>query len=177
MAGGAKPLPYGTVGAAVRPPATSGGSGHDGVFTRGREGEPLLAPCSGLHLGIRGLVNSTFVVGFDKRHRRSVDWEAGARPLFCSPEKEMKLSAETTGEIQAIAAEKGCRLLAVENAGAGRYSVLRLVLERSTGEPVTLEDCEAVSREVSTLLDGSDEIAHRYTLEVSSAGLDRKLYS
>jgi ribosome maturation factor RimP len=58
----------------------------------------------------------------------------------------MKLSAETTREIRAIAEEKGCRLLAVENAGAGRYSVLRLVLERSTGEPVTLEDCEAVSR-------------------------------
>jgi ribosome maturation factor RimP len=106
-----------------------------------------------------------------------VDGKRAARPLFCSLEREMKLSAETTEEIRGIAAEKGCRLLAVENAGAGRYSVLRLVLERSTGDPVTLEDCEAVSREVSTLLDNSDEIAHRYTLEVSSAGLDRKLYS
>ncbi len=89
----------------------------------------------------------------------------------------MKLSSETTGEIRAIAAEKGCRLLAVEQAGAGRFSVLRLVLERSTGDPVTLEDCESVSREVSALLDASDEIAHRYTLEVSSAGLDRRLYT
>jgi ribosome maturation factor RimP len=89
----------------------------------------------------------------------------------------MKLSSETTREMGAIAAEKGCRLLAVEQAGAGRFSVLRLVLERSTGEPVTLEDCESVSREVSALLDASDEIAHRYTLEVSSAGLDRRLYS
>ena len=89
----------------------------------------------------------------------------------------MKLSGETTGEIRAIAAEKGCRLLAVEHAGAGRFSVLRLVLERSTGEPVTLEDCETVSREVSTLLDASDEITHYYTLEVSSAGLERRLYS
>jgi ribosome maturation factor RimP len=90
---------------------------------------------------------------------------------------EMKLTEETTGEIRAIAAEKGCRLLAVESAGAGRFSVLRLVLERSTSEPVTLEDCEAVSREVSALLDAAGEIPHRYTLEVSSAGLDRKLYS
>jgi len=89
----------------------------------------------------------------------------------------MKLSSETTGEIRAIAAEKGCRLLAVEQAGAGRFSVLRLVLERSTGDPVTLEDCESVSREVSALLDASNEIAHRYTLEVSSAGLDRRLYT
>ncbi len=87
------------------------------------------------------------------------------------------LSQETTDEIREIAAEKGCRLLAVESAGAGRFSVLRLVLERDTGEAVTVDDCEAVSREVSALLDASDEITHRYTLEVSSAGLDRKLYS
>ncbi len=89
----------------------------------------------------------------------------------------MKLSDETTGEIRAIAAEKGCRLLAVESAGAGRYSVLRLVLERSTGDPVTIEDCETVSREVSALLDSTAQAAHRYTLEVSSAGLERRLYS
>ena len=42
---------------------------------------------------------------------------------------------------------------------------------------MTVEDCEAVSRDASAVLDASDEIAHRYTLEVSSAGLDRKLYS
>jgi ribosome maturation factor RimP len=87
------------------------------------------------------------------------------------------LSEKTTEEIRAIAAEKGCRLLAVESAGAGRFTVLRLVLERAAGEAVTVDDCEEVSREVSALLDASDEIAHRFTLEVSSAGLDRKLYS
>ena len=42
---------------------------------------------------------------------------------------------------------------------------------------MTVEDCESVSRDVSAVLDASDEIPHRYTLEVSSAGLDRKLYS
>jgi ribosome maturation factor RimP len=89
----------------------------------------------------------------------------------------MKLKETTTEEIGAIVAARGCRLLAVENPGAGRYSVLRLVLERAGGEPVTVDDCESVSREVSALLDASEEIAHRYTLEVSSAGLDRKLYS
>jgi ribosome maturation factor RimP len=89
----------------------------------------------------------------------------------------MKLSEETTGEIRALSAEKGCRLLAVESAGAGRFSVLRLVLEKSNGEPATLEDCESISREVSALLDASDPIGHRYTLEVSSAGLERRLYS
>jgi ribosome maturation factor RimP len=87
------------------------------------------------------------------------------------------LSDKTTQEIAAIAAERGCRLLAVESAGAGRFTVLRLVLERADGGPVSVEDCESVSREVSPVLDAADEIAHRYTLEVSSAGLDRKLYS
>jgi ribosome maturation factor RimP len=79
--------------------------------------------------------------------------------------------------MKAIAAERGLELLAVETAGAGRFSVLRLVLERASGEPATIEDCEAVSREVSALLDASDEVGHRYTLEVSSAGLERRLYT
>ena len=87
------------------------------------------------------------------------------------------LRAETTEEIAAIAREKGCRLLAIEPSGVGRMSVLRLVLERADGSPVSVEDCEAVSRDASTLLDASDEISHSYALEVSSAGLERKLYS
>jgi len=87
------------------------------------------------------------------------------------------LGEKTTLEIGAIAREKGCRLLAVESAGAGRFSVLRVVLEREDGAAVTVEDCESVSRDVSAVLDASDEISHKYTLEVSSAGLDRRLYS
>ena len=59
----------------------------------------------------------------------------------------MKLSETTTEAIRATAAEKGCRVLAVENTGAGRFSVIRVVLERAGGEPVTVDDCEAVSRQ------------------------------
>jgi ribosome maturation factor RimP len=87
------------------------------------------------------------------------------------------LRPETTEEIAAIAREKGCRLLAIERSGTGRTSVLRIVLEKEDGSPVTIEQCEAVSREASTVLDAADEISHSYALEVSSAGLDRKLYS
>jgi len=87
------------------------------------------------------------------------------------------LGDQTTREIGTIAEERGCRLLAIESAGAGRFSVLRVVLERQDGSAVTVEDCESVSRDVSAVLDAADEISHRYTLEVSSAGLDRKLYS
>jgi ribosome maturation factor RimP len=78
-------------------------------------------------------------------------------------------------EIGQIAEENGCRLLAVETAGSGRHLVLRLILDKESG--VTLEDCEKVSRDASPLLDAEAEIGHRYYLEVSSPGLDRKLYS
>lgn len=40
---------------------------------------------------------------------------------------------------------------------------------------VTLDDCANVSRDVSTALDIADLIPHKYSLEVSSPGLDRPL--
>jgi ribosome maturation factor RimP len=40
---------------------------------------------------------------------------------------------------------------------------------------VTVQDCERVSRDVSAILDVEETIDHRYTLEVSSPGLDRPL--
>jgi len=43
------------------------------------------------------------------------------------------------------------------------------------GEGVTIDDCQFVSAEVGTLLDVEDVVGHRYTLEVSSPGLDRPL--
>jgi ribosome maturation factor RimP len=40
---------------------------------------------------------------------------------------------------------------------------------------MTIEDCEAVSREISALLDVHDPVAGAYRLEVSSPGIDRPL--
>ncbi len=74
-------------------------------------------------------------------------------------------------DLEAIAARTGCELLDV-NFGGG---VLRVVLDREGG--VTLRDCESVSREFSALLDVEDFGTRRYTLEVSSPGLDRPLYA
>jgi ribosome maturation factor RimP len=42
-------------------------------------------------------------------------------------------------------------------------------------EGIYIDDCELISREVSDLLDMADIISHRYTLEVSSPGLERPL--
>lgn len=69
----------------------------------------------------------------------------------------------------------GLELWGVELLQQGRYSLLRVYIEREEG--VTIEDCEKVSRQASALLDVEDPIAGEYTLEVSSPGVDRPLFS
>ena len=53
--------------------------------------------------------------------------------------------------------------------------LLRLYIDKEGG--VTLDDCAAVSRQLSAQLDVEDPIEESYTLEVSSPGLDRPLVS
>ena len=52
---------------------------------------------------------------------------------------------------------------------------LRLYIDKENGR-ISLSDCEAVSRRVSEVLDEKDPIRDPYYLEVSSPGLNRKLY-
>ena len=72
-----------------------------------------------------------------------------------------------------VAASEGIELVDVELHGRGPGSVLRIYLDKPGG--ITHQDCQIVSRQVGTILDVEDVIAARYTLEVSSPGLDRKL--
>jgi ribosome maturation factor RimP len=58
------------------------------------------------------------------------------------------------------------------HVGKGRQ-LLRVFIDADGG--VTVDDCEAVSRQVSSVLDVADVIPGNYTLEVSSPGLDRRL--
>ena len=53
--------------------------------------------------------------------------------------------------------------------------LLRLYIDKEGG--VTLDDCASISRQLSAQLDVEDPIEERYTLEVSSPGLDRPLFS
>ncbi|HEX5759410.1 MAG TPA: ribosome maturation factor RimP [Thermoanaerobaculia bacterium] len=81
------------------------------------------------------------------------------------------LAPELVAEFEQIAAGTGCQLEHAEYKGG----VLRLVLDRPEGG-VNLADCEQVSKQVSALLDVVDFGKNRYTLEVTSPGLDRPLY-
>jgi ribosome maturation factor RimP len=75
----------------------------------------------------------------------------------------------------------GLELLGAEYLPAPGSAVLRLYIDvpvdAEEGRQVGIEDCEAVSREVSAQLDVEDPISGQYTLEVSSPGVDRPLFA
>ena len=63
--------------------------------------------------------------------------------------------------------------LALNNYGKNR--TLQLMIEKKSGDKITIDDCELISKEVSVLLDVLDPIKNKYILEVSSAGINRPL--
>jgi ribosome maturation factor RimP len=80
------------------------------------------------------------------------------------------LSPTIESELRRIATSEGCELLEVEYHGG----LLRFILDHPDG--VTLERCESFSKQASAVLDLEDFGSSSYVLEVSSPGLDRKLY-
>lgn len=66
-------------------------------------------------------------------------------------------------------------LWGIELLQQGKMALLRIYIESDAR--ITVDDCEKVSRQVSALLDVEDPIAGEYTLEVSSPGLDRPLFT
>jgi len=73
-----------------------------------------------------------------------------------------------------VGADKGLEVVEVQMLGGGGTRVLRIFIDKPEG--VTHADCEHVSHNVGTILDVEDVIpGGRYTLEVSSPGVERKL--
>lgn len=68
----------------------------------------------------------------------------------------------------------GYELLGVEYLARNKNSLLRVYIDSEQG--VTLNDCSIVSEQLSAVLDVEDPIKGRYTLEISSPGLDRPLF-
>ena len=85
--------------------------------------------------------------------------------------------AKVTDTVAALAlpvVEKaGCTLWDVEYIKEAGTWFLRVYIDKEGG--VSIDDCEAVSRPLSDLLDEADPIEGSYTFEVSSAGADRAL--
>ena len=72
-----------------------------------------------------------------------------------------------------IVEEYGYELVDVEYVKEGGTWYLRAYIDKPGG--VSIDDCEAVSRRLSDLLDEKDYIEDSYIMEVSSPGLGRPL--
>ena len=69
----------------------------------------------------------------------------------------------------------GYELVGIEYVRAGKHSTLRIYIDQEEG--ILVDDCAAVSRQVSAIMDVEDPITNEYTLEVSSPGMERPLFN
>jgi ribosome maturation factor RimP len=75
--------------------------------------------------------------------------------------------------LEPIVTGLGFELVDLDLHASRRHGVVRLFIDAPAG--VTVDECEAVSRRVSSTLDVADPMPGDYSLEVSSPGLDRRL--
>ena len=72
-----------------------------------------------------------------------------------------------------VVSAAGCELVDVVVVVEHGQNILRVFIDKPVG--VTIDDCATVSRELGAVLDVEDVMPGRYSLEVSSPGLDRAL--
>ena len=86
---------------------------------------------------------------------------------------QKSLEERLTAIIDPVVTEYGCELVEIQLVQRKANALVRILVDKLGG--VTIADCTAVSHQVSFLLETSDPLEGRYTLEVSSPGLDRPL--
>ncbi len=84
-------------------------------------------------------------------------------------------SDNLTNLLNPVVTGLGYELVGAELLPQRRGSLLRLYIDAEKG--ITLKDCQTVSRQIEGVLDVEDPISGEYTLEVSSPGLDRPLFT
>ena len=100
----------------------------------------------------------------------SVDTDLLAEPrLVVEPGAAARVSAVATPVLQGM----GYRLVRIKISGEAGCTV-QIMAERPDGS-MQIEDCEAISRALSPVLDVADPIDRAYRLEISSPGIDRPL--
>ena len=100
----------------------------------------------------------------------SVDADLLAEPrLVVEPGVAARVSAVAAPVLQGM----GYRLVRIKISGEAGCTV-QIMAERPDGT-MQLEDCEAISRALSPVLDVADPINRAYRLEISSPGIDRPL--
>lgn len=85
------------------------------------------------------------------------------------------LEEKITKLVDPIAAGLGLELYCVQQSGEANGLVLQIMAENPATKALSVEECTALSRGISAMMDVEDPIADAYHLEVSSPGIDRLL--
>jgi len=86
----------------------------------------------------------------------------------------MDVPSRVRALIEPAIGDLGFEIVRVQIAGK-KKPCMQVMVERKDGRGITVDDCAAVSRAISAILDVEDPIKSTYTLEVSSPGIDRPL--
>ncbi|HCU05755.1 MAG: ribosome maturation factor RimP [Gammaproteobacteria bacterium GWE2_42_36] len=86
-----------------------------------------------------------------------------------------KRAAALTALIQPTITAMGYEFIGLDYLPQGRYALLRIYVDKAQG--ILVDDCSRISQQVSALLDVENPIATSYTLEVSSPGIERPLFT
>lgn len=78
--------------------------------------------------------------------------------------------------IEPVVADLGYELVGVEYLSNPKNRVVRIYIDAEP-DGIVVEDCERVSREISALFDVEEPVPGQYTLEVSSPGVERPLFT
>ena len=84
-------------------------------------------------------------------------------------------SVKLTNLLKPLVEDLGYEFVGMEMRKDPGNPALVIYIDRPDG--ISVEDCERVSREAAALLDVEDPIPGRYSLEISSPGLDRPLFT
>lgn len=86
---------------------------------------------------------------------------------------ETGIEAQVAAIIEPVIESLGCQLVRIRTTGDNGFT-LQIMAERFDGT-MTVEDCEAISRAISPVLEVEDPIDRAYHLELSSPGIDRPM--
>jgi len=100
------------------------------------------------------------------------EWAAG--PFFFVVAKMRQDLKTLRRMLTAVVEAMGYEVVGVEFRPGRDSALLRIYIDGENG--IGLDDCQRVSHQLSGVLEVEDPIAGRYTLEISSPGLDRPLF-
>jgi len=134
------------------------------------------APFWGFFIGVDFCPGVDALRRFRCRSKRVCD-AGNADRRFGQGEEAVRMSAREE-RLRALLAPtveaQGFELWGLEQLSQGRHSLLRIYIDAESG--VDVDDCARVSEQVGAILDVEEPISGDYVLEVSSPGVDRRLF-